>query len=551
MPEQDRSTRVRMRALTLPGSWTALVLACLSFTPSLLPRGTVLQGAVTGISAVIGYGLGVLGAWVWRELADHDAREARPWSWRVLVTAAVVGLGGSFVLGQHWQAELRDLVGAEPAGASALLALPVAALVLVLVLALGRGLQAVYRWLAGLFARRLGDRAARVSGLIVVVTATWLLVSGLLLQGLVSVVDSAFAARNGYTEDGVEQPSSALRSGGPGSLISWDSLGRWGRTFAAAGPTPEQISAFSGAPATEPIRVFAGLGSAEDAQTRAELAVADLARTGGFDRDYLLVATTTGSGWLDPAAVGAFEYMTGGSSAIVSMQYSYLPSWVSYLVDQQRAREAGRHLFDEVYSRWSRLPVDDRPRLLVFGESLGSFGGETAFSGEHDLANRTDGVLFVGPPSFNPLYREFTDDRDAGSPEVAPVLHDGRTVRFAAQVEDGVPPVGAPWDGARVLYLLHPSDPIVWWSPDLILDRPDWLAEPTGADVLGQMVWIPFVTFWQVSADLPGAGAMQPGYGHVYIGELVDGWAAVLQPPGWTPQRAAQLREVVTSESSS
>jgi Alpha/beta-hydrolase family len=43
-------------------------------------------------------------------------------------------------------------------------------------------------------------------------------------------------------------------------------------------------------------------------EERAELAVADLERAGGFDRAYLLVATTTGSGWLDPGAVDSFEY---------------------------------------------------------------------------------------------------------------------------------------------------------------------------------------------------------------------------------------------------
>ena len=44
----------------------------------------------------------------------------------------------------------------------------------------------------------------------------------------------------------------------------------------------------------------------------------------------------------------------------------------------------------------------------MFGLSLGSFGGETAFSGEYDLRNRTAGALFAGPPNFNLLCREFT-----------------------------------------------------------------------------------------------------------------------------------------------
>jgi uncharacterized membrane protein len=156
--------------------------------------------------------------------------------------------------------------------------------------------------------------------------------------------------------------------------------------------------------------------------------VADLDRAGGFDRGNLLVATTTGSGWLDSGATDSFEYLTGGDSAIVAMQYSYLPSWISYLVDQKKAREAGRELFDAVYDRWSKRPPASRPRLFVFGLSLGSFGGETAFSGEYDLRNRTAGALFAGPPNFNTLYREFTDDRDPGSEEVEPVYKDGRTV---------------------------------------------------------------------------------------------------------------------------
>jgi uncharacterized membrane protein len=60
-------------------------------------------------------------------------------------------------------------------------------------------------------------------------------------------------------------------------------------------------------------------------EERAELAVADLERAGGFDRANLLVATTTGSGWLDAGAIDSFEYLTGGDSAVVAMQYSYLP----------------------------------------------------------------------------------------------------------------------------------------------------------------------------------------------------------------------------------
>jgi uncharacterized membrane protein len=548
-PAPPRPAGRRRFRYTLPGAWVALVFACLAFTPSLLPRGALLQGVVCGISAAIGYGLGVAGAWTWRAFADRDPRPPRPGAWRVFAISAVVALAAALGLGLWWQGQLRDLMGAA---APSLLLLPLlplaAAAVSTGLVALSRWLRNLYRWAAGRLARWMGRRAANALGWALVVVATWLVASGLLLNGLAAAADRSFSVRNTTTVEGVEPPTSALRSGGPGSLVSWDSLGRQGRTIAGTGPSASEIAAFSGAPATEPIRAYAGTLSATDVEERAELAVADLERAGGFDRANLLVATTTGSGWLDSGAIDSFEYLTGGDSAMVAIQYSYLPSWLSYLVDQKKAREAGRQLFDAVYDRWSKLPSADRPRLFVFGLSLGSFGGETAFSGEYDLRNRTSGALFAGPPNFNTLYREFTDHRDAGSHEVEPVYRGGRTVRFTNDVVAAIPPTSTRWDGTRVLYLQHPSDPIVWWSPRLLWDRPDWLGEPHGRDVLDAMVWLPVVTFWQVTVDLPLAAGVPPGHGHTYTAEFVDGWAAVLHPPGWTGARAEQLRAIVTTE---
>src|SRR6185369_2578751 len=259
-----------------------------------------------------------------------------------------------------------------------------------------------------------------------------------------------------------------LRSGGPGSLVPWDSLGREGRKFTGTGPSGAEIEKLSNKPAKEPIRAYAGLESSSDTESRAALAVDDLDHAGGFQRKNLLVVTTTGSGWVDPASVDTFEYLSGGDSASVAIEYSYLPSWISYLVDQRKAREAGRDLFDAVYDHWSKLPQTARPRLFVGGESLGSFGGETAFSGEYDLRNRTAGAIFAGPPNFNVPYREFVDGRDVGSPEVTPGYRGGRTLRFSNDPQACTPPADRAWDGTRVLYLRYASDPIVWWSPRLI-----------------------------------------------------------------------------------
>lgn len=545
-PAQPVRRRRRWLRYSLPGLWVALLFAALSFTPSLLPRSGLFQGILAGITGAVGYGLGVTGAWIWREFADRGPREPKARSWRILALTALVVLVVMAVLGRRWQDQLRDLMGVGADGPESFLVMPLsAAVVFVLLVAAGRGLRAIYRRLAALLTRWIGPRAARAVGWMVVAVAFLLLLTGVLFDGLIDLANRSFALQNTITPPGVEQPRSPLRSGGPQSLISWDSLGREGRKFTGTGPTAAQISAFTGSPAVEPIRIFAGLSSSSDSETRAQLAVRDLERVDGFSRSYLMVATSTGSGWLDPGSVDAFEYITGGDSAIVGMQYSHLPSWISFLVDQRKAREAGRDLYDAVYERWSRLPINSRPKLVVFGESLGSFGGEAAFSGERDLANRTSATLFAGPPSFNTLHREFTDERDGGTPEVQPVFRGGRTVRFANDISAGVPPVEGPWAGTRVVYLQHPSDPIVWWNPDLLFQKPDWLDEPNGSDVLDEMVWMPVITFWQVTADLPMAGAVPSGHGHTYTAEHTDAWAAILRPANWSSTKAARLKEII------
>jgi uncharacterized membrane protein len=548
-PSKEPGKRRRLLYVTLPGCWGAIIFGCLSFTPSLLPRSGLIQGIVCGITAAIGYGLGVLLASIWRAFADRGPRPPRRWAWPVFFIGGAVLFAVSFGLGQYWQYEIRKLMGVTEYNVPLAVASPfTAALVFCLLLLIGRGVRGVYRWLAQLLNRWIGRRAAVTVGWIAVAGLVYVVITGLLLQGLVSVANSAFSVRDTTTAEGVHQPTTGLRSGGPGSLVPWDTLGFQGRNFIGKGPTVNDIEKFTGQQAMEPIRAYAGLASAASAEARASLAVRDLERAGGFGRKNLLVVTTTGSGWVDPALVDTFEYLTGGDCATVAIQYSYLPSWISYLVDQSKAQEAGRALFDVVYGVWSQLPPDRRPRLFVAGESLGSFGGEAAFSGEYDMHNRTSGIVFAGPPNFNTLFREFTDNRDPGSPEIQPVYQDGRIVRFADDPTTAIPPGNQPWEGSRVLYLMHPSDPIVWWSPHLIFSPPDWLSEPHGSDVLSSMVWIPFVTFWQVTADLPFSTGVPAGHGHKYTSEYVDAWNAVLRPVGITGQDLANLRNIVAND---
>ena len=539
IPVLGRLLRLRY---TLAGLWPATFLALVSFTPSLLPRGWAYQGLVAGLSAGCGYLVGVTAAGLVRELLDREPRQGSVRSWRVYLAVLAVGTPTALVAGVVWNRQSSDLIGVEPvAPAAALLLTPVlATLVFVALVGAGRSLRGAYRRTAGWLERHTGPRAARAVGLALVVTLTALVFSGVLLRALVAVMDRSASVGDLLTGQGVVQPSTPLRSGSPESLVAWDDLGREGRNFVGRGPDATRISELTGEESREPVRVYAGVASEEDVRERAELAVADLDRAGGFERRNLLVVTTTGTGWVEPSSATAFEYLSDGDSAIVGMQYSHLPSWLSWWVDEDRARDAGRALFDTVYREWSELPTDSRPRLYVFGESLGSFGAEAAFSGDVDMANRLSGALFSGPPVFNPLYRSFVEDRAPGTPEIEPVFRDGETVRFSLDPAAGDPAGDAPWDGARVLYLQHASDPVTWWSPRLVLHRPDWLEEPRGPDVGGAMTWIPFVTFGQVTADLALGFGTPAGTGHVFAGQHAYGWDQVLGT-AWPQDRLDEL----------
>ena len=144
-----RRRRLRLPHYTWSGTAAALVLAYLSFTPSLLPRGWILQGVIAGITASIGYGLGVTVWWFVREFTDRRPSPlVRRRAWQILAgTAVVLGLV-TLWLGLRWQQEIHELVGLEPpAGYQSAGIVPVALIVFVIFVGCARGLRRLTRWL--------------------------------------------------------------------------------------------------------------------------------------------------------------------------------------------------------------------------------------------------------------------------------------------------------------------------------------------------------------------------------------------------------------------
>lgn len=543
-----RPVRWRVRPASGAGVVVGTAFAMLAMTPSLLPRDWLYQGLVSGISGAIGYGIGVLLGRLsrrsgrWRDLLTRARDRVPPtlhrWAWPLLATGVAVALLVMLTAGAGWQRQLTSAMGMPPTTTSGWLrAAPLLVLVAGAVVGAGRVVRVLSRLVARLLHRwlRFPRTLAAVTGTVVVALAVLVVVNDVLLARALAATDQVFGALNTQSHPGVTRPTDPQRSGSPASLAPWDTLGREGRRFVAGGPTRSDLAASPAGAVASPVRVYVGLDTVPGgtAQDRAELAVAELERAGGLDRPVLLLVTTTGSGWVPQAAPAALEVLYGGDTAVVATQYSYLPSWLSFVLDRTRATTEADALLTAVEARLAAVPAPERPRLLVYGESQGAYGSEGAFASLSDVRERADGVVWAGPPHAAPLWSALVERRDPGTPEVRPVYASGLVVRFGSGAEDLVSPA-APWIEPRVLYLQHPSDPVVWWSPDLLVRRPDWLAEGAGAEGRPPMRWIPVVTFWQLGFDLLNAQAVPDGYGHNYRAVVLDAWAAVAPPPGWT-----------------
>lgn len=534
--------------LNFTGLLLGFLLYCFALTPSLLPRPAIFEGIIAGICFALGYGLGVLLSWAMRRIVRKEASERiKRMSWRIALAFVTLAAIAYSIQATAWQNEVRQLIGeTEFQGQQIVVIFGAAFLTATLLIAFARLLYRAIYFLSEFVERWLPRRISFAIGTILIAVILVWFYNGVLLKTFITVSNNIYRSTNDKTKPGSAAPASSFRSGGPGSFVSWDSLGRQGRSFIGNGPRVDALADFNGQPALDPIRVYIGVKNPGSPEERANLAIQELERTGAFNRKILVVMSATGTGWIEPQTADALEYMWNGNSALVSMQYSYLPSWISFMVDRENAQEASRALFDAVYEKWHTLPSDSRPKLLAYGLSLGAYGAQSVFSGIEDLQNRTDGGLFVGSPNASEPWGFFINDRDKGSPEWQPVYREGDVVRFASQAQD-LEKIATPWETPRALYLQHASDPVVWWSPDLIWHEPDWLIEPRGTDVTPKMQWYPFVTFFQVTVDQFFATFVPPGHGHNYSDMIVPAWAAVAQPPDWSNDKTTKLQELIGS----
>ncbi len=538
----EKSALRHLRKYNYLGIVGALVFFCFSLLPSLMPRTWALQAVVSGLSLTFGYGLGLFISAVFRKSIKKTLpTRIRNTAWIVLVYTAPIIIITFLFLGSIWQEEVRQLLQVrETVPFRGLRVFTVAVLMAVSIVWLCKHIVRMSGWLINKLDERLPFRVSVVLGVGATIFLVFWVISGVFFNFFETQAYRIYRAENETTHENITQPDTPNRSGTSESLVQWDDLGKQGQRFIATGPTQSAIADYYGQPSLDPIRVYVGLDSAPSAQERADLVIAEMHRTGAFNRSILVIATPTGTGWFEPKAVDAVEYMHGGDTAIVAQQYSYLPSWVSFLVDKDVASETGRVLFDAVYTELSELPEVDRPQVYTYGLSLGSYGSQAAFSSPSDMLKSIDGAVYQGTLNDTQIWRTIVDNRDAGTPEWQPRYRGGESIRFASTPRDALEDVET-WESPRVLYMQHASDPIVWFNFDLIFRKPDWLSEPRGRDVSSMVRWYPFVTFVQVAVDQVAAHSVTDGRGHVYGDTVVEAWRAVTQPDNWNESKKDRL----------
>jgi uncharacterized membrane protein len=569
--------------------------------PSLMPRTSKLQGMAVGFSVLAARATTAAGERLTRTAVPADASLARQ-----LATRALLGGSGAVLAAlperegeRLWVASLRSSGRLLRAGAAGGTIHDLGSYVqqrypaqrAVRPLAVSAALTGGLLWWAG---RRLAAREAAVArwplpqtttlpGTVVTASVAMAIGAGLtrsfvwsrgvlesyfgpgpskrVLARLVNAgswaagataVYNAYIAYIGRANERVEPayatpPPSPLLSGSSESLLPFGDLGQQGRRFVTDAVTPQLIEQVMREKAVaQPIRVYVGFNSQPLYLTgRAELALAELDRTGAFDRSYLLLVSPTGTGWVDHTVVETAELLTRGDIATCCIQYGRYPSFLSV---QKVALGRGqfRLLLWGVQQRLQERPPERRPRVLVFGESLGAWSSSDVvmYQGIEGFDHYgIDHALWVGLPWLARWSRSgMTRGSSALVPEDTVKVFD-RHEQLAALDEQQRARL-------RAVILSHDNDPIAVFGPDLLVQRPTWLADGLrGRGVPEGMRWIPLVTFVQTAVDAANAMVSVPGefgsFGHDYRADMARFVRDAYQLPSANEAQLSRIEDVL------
>jgi uncharacterized membrane protein len=414
------------------------------------------------------------------------------------------------------------------------------------VTAVGTGLTRGYVWSRGVLESYFGPGPSKR-------LLARLVNAGLWAAGATALYDAG-VAYVGRANDKVEPayatpPATPLVSGSEDSLLPFADLGQQGRRYVTDVVTPELIEGVMGEEAlAHPIRAYVGFNSEPLYPTgRAELALAELDRAGAFDRSHLLLVSPTGTGWVDHTLIETAEFLTRGDIATCCIQYGRYPSFLS-VQKVALGRSQFRLLLWGIQQRLAGRPPERRPRVLVFGESLGAWTSSDVvmFQGIEGFDHYgIDRALWVGLPWLAKWSRM---GMARGSSTLVPEGTVGvfdRHEQLAALDEEQRKRL-------RAVILSHDNDPIAVLGPELLIQRPWWLADgQRGRGVPETMRWRPLITFIQTAMDAANAMVSVPGqfgsFGHDYRADMVRFVQDGYQLPPASEQQLARIEETLRS----
>jgi uncharacterized membrane protein len=379
---------------------------------------------------------------------------------------------------------------------------------------IGKGFLASRRGMAGYF----GDDFTRAQIGKMINTAVW-------AAGGISVYYAGVAAiaRSNETIEPAysEPPASEFVSGGPESISPFFEVGLQGRRFLTDVVTPELIESTLGERAVaHPIRAFVGVNSEPLYPSgRSEMMLDELERLGAFDRKYLLLVCPTGTGWVDQTMIESAEILTRGDIATACIQYGRGPSFLE-VQKVHLGRTQFRGLLWGVRERLRGVPEEKRPKVLVFGESLGSWSSSDVVMHQgiegfdHYGIDRALWFGLVGLAKWSK-----TGMRQGSSALVPP-----GTVEAFDNFDEYEKLSAEARKKLRAVIVDHDNDPIAQMSFRWAVKRPPWLdGAKRGRNVPEGMQWVPLITFVQIMVDAMNAMRTVPGefksFGHDYRGD--------------------------------
>ena len=345
-------------------------------------------------------------------------------------------------------------------------------------------------------------------------------------------------------------PQSPFVSGSPSSLVPFDTLSREGRRFTNMVLTREEIAEVMGCPAKlDPIRLFVGLDSAPEVEDRVDLIMDELIRTGAFEREVLVFASPTGSGYINYVFAEALEYLTLGDCAIATMQYSMLPSSMS-LTRTGLAIEQNRALMHAITGYLRGMRDKDRPKFVLFGESLGALTMQDIWRHRSVEAIERDFVhssIYLGTPSATEFAKTWRLDPDRIDPSGSMIEVDSFGEILALDPAERA--------SARHYLISHFDDPIPKFGTNILLRRPWWLgpAEQRPPRTPKSTSWRPGTSFVLTGVDLINAMDVVPGRfgrrGHDYREDIARFVSEAYELPATAEQmlrieRALRAREL-------